>query len=53
MLVKYNKKLNTNLKHMNTCNTYFSNHVGNHMEEYIRKGIIILQAVIILMILFI
>ncbi len=53
MIVKYNKKLNTNLRHMDSCNKYFSNHVGSHTEDYVRKGIIILQMVAMLTILFI
>lgn len=53
MLIKYNKKLNSNIRKMDSCNKYFSNHVGNHAEEYVRKGIIILQIVVILSILFI
>ena len=41
------------LEEVDTCNTYFSNHVGSHNQDYIRKGLIILQAIVILGILFI
>lgn len=46
-----NKNLGFIIEEVDNCNDYFCNHVGNHKEEHVRKGIIILQVIAIIGIL--
>lgn len=39
------------IKDVEMCNKYFSNHVGKHGEDMLRKGILLLQLAIVLAIL--
>ena len=36
------KNLNTMIEEVETCNTYFNNHVSLHDNDYIRKVFIVL-----------
>lgn len=47
------KKLNTMIEEVDTCNTYFTNHVSSHDNDYIRKVFIILVTIITIGILFV
>lgn len=40
------EKLNTMINEFEDCNTYFTNHVSSHDNDYIRKIFIILVVVI-------
>lgn len=48
---EHNKNLDFTLEEIDNCNDYFCNHVGLHKEGKIRKGIIIVQAIVIGLIL--
>ena len=48
---EHNKNLDFALDEVNDCNGYFCNHVGQHKEAKIRKGIIIVQILAIIGIL--
>jgi len=48
MLEQHIKNLEVIINDINDYNTHFCNHVGQHKEEYFRRGILILQAVVIL-----
>jgi len=52
MLKKYNKKLDLMVNDIEAYNKHFCNHVGQHTEEYIRRGAIILQVVLIMAVIF-
>lgn len=47
------KKLNAMINEVEDCNTYFTNHVGSHDNDYIRKTFIILVVIATIGILFI
>ena len=52
MLKTHNKYLKNIVKEIEAYNTHFCNHVGQHTEEYIRRGVFVLQAVLLMAVIF-
>lgn len=48
---KHTENLNSIIEEVDSCNNYFDNHVSIHNNDYIRKGIFVLQALAIVGIL--
>ena len=51
MIEECNKNIESILQDIDSCNTYFSNHVGIHDEEMIRRGILIVLNVVAVVII--
>ena len=51
-MLKHKKDLNKIIKEIEAYNTHFCNHVGQHTEGYIIRGVVILQAVLIVAVIF-